>query len=593
LTGKLNERAQKAYERAQARIKWHFSCLTIQYSKGMSMFSQHTTIQEFLKSLAEMQGDDEALIGRRGSVWHSTSFSELQEKAEAAAFALSAKGIRKGDKVILTAHSQPEYAVGFFALALCGAVTVPLDVKLSVNDQTYMVNFSEAIAILCLDEASKKLTALLLKNVPHLMNSVFVVEELINSGRTNTTSFPRPILQPLTNTDVAVIAFTSGTVSLPKGVMLTWNHFMFQINAISRAFPNCQKSRVLSILPLNHMLEFSAGLLIPLSMGSKVYYANSMIPQQILSFIKDKQITSMITVPLFLRAMKKGIEAEINRSFLFRIWFKAAMLLATLLPIKAVRRFIFMPVHNKLGKKLDMFVVGASRLDYQVAEFFSCLGIDTFEGYGLTETSPVVATNCTGFVRHNTVGRPLENVEVKLDPLQSNILVRGPNVMLGYYKNPISTAECISEDGWFNTGDVGKFDKQGFLQIVGRSKDIIVLGNGKKVVPEEVEGFFKDVDFIQDICVVGITARKGVNKGTELVHAVVVMNPAYLKDPIRTRDEHIEFYLSELTTMAQNLSYYKRPVQFFIQEQLLPKTSTMKTKRFLVKELLLKLEETI
>jgi long-chain acyl-CoA synthetase len=552
---------------------------------------QNKTVAEFLGDISTRFDKHEALLGRRGSVWYALTYQDLKAKASAASLALSALGIKRGDKVAVMAQSQPEFAVAFFAIALSGAVTVPIDVKLSLDDQAYMIGFSDAKAIICLDELTLKTALSLSEKIPSLQKSVYMIDYLCDYIQEHSSTL-QLVPEALRNDELAVIAFTSGTVSLPKGVMLTWSNLLFQALACNHTFPDAGSRRMLSVLPLHHMFEFSAGLLNPLSTGAMVYYANSMMPQQILSFIRDKKITSMIVVPLFLRALKKGLETELKSRLLIRAWFVGTQLLATLIPIMSVRRRLFQPIHAKLGGALVEFVVGGSRMDISVAEFFENIGIGVYEGYGLTETSPIVSTNCAAATRRGTVGKPLNEIEVRLEPGTSNVLVKGPNVMLGYYKNPVSTAECLSPDGWFNTGDIGAIDRKGFLSIVGRTKDIIVLGNGKKVVPDEVEGFFKDIDFIQDICVVGITARNGVNKGTEVVHAVVVLNPQYLNDPQLSREQQVEHYMTILGSKAQHLSYYKRPLYFIIQEQPLPKTSTLKTKRFLVKELLMKQKET-
>lgn len=545
------------------------------------------SVYMFLESIAEQFGNREALCGRQGSAWYSFTYNELKQKAETVACSLHNIGIKRGDKVIVLAESKPEYAVTFFGLALAGAVTVPMDANLTLKDQTYLAEFSEAVAVICLEESAKKIAKALAEKVPSLENRILLISELTDSSQ------PIDILpESLKNDELAVIAFTSGTVSVPKGVMLTWDNFLFQVEAAVKAFPDPGDRRMLSILPLHHMFEFTTGLLSPLATGAKVYYANSIMPQQILSFIRDKKITDMLIVPLFLRALKKGIEFEVQRPAVIKSWFKCALFLSKLIPNQTIRRFLFLLLHKKIGGELRQFVCGASKMDKETAQFFQYLGIAVYEGYGMTETAPIISTNRPGASRLNSVGKPLEKISIKLAPDTSEILVQGPNVMLGYYKNPQATAECLSADGWFNTGDVGAIDEHGYLSVVGRNKDLIVLGNGKKVVPEDVENFFRDLDFIQDICVIGVVAKNGTNAGTEVVQAVVVINPEKLNEAAIPREQQIEKYLEVLKVKANMLSYYKRPASFIIQECSFPKTSTLKIKRSLVQENLLKTEVT-
>ncbi|MGZ3768626.1 MAG: AMP-dependent synthetase/ligase [Bdellovibrio sp.] len=548
------------------------------------MGTEKNTVYGFLENIATKYGDREALFGRVGSAWYSFTYKQLKQKSETVACALHDLGIKNQDKVIIMAQPKPEYAVAFFGLALAGAVTVPMDINLSLKDQIYLADFSDAVAVVCLEESTRKIAQTIADQLPSLKFCILMIEDLMDSNR-GLTILP----DPLKNDDLCMIAFTSGTVSAPKGVMLTWSHFYFQVQAAINAFPDPGDRRMLSILPLHHMFEFVTGLLSPLATGAKVYYANSMMPQQILSFIQNKKINDMQIVPLFLRALKKGIEVEVQKPKTVKTWFKAAMCLAPFLPNKSLRRLLFWPLHKKLGGELRQFVCGASKMDKETADFFQNMGIDTFEGYGLTETAPIISTNHPGSTRAHSVGRPLEKISLKLAPITSEILVKGPSVMLGYYKNPQSTAQNLSPDGWFNTGDVGEIDPNGFLKIVGRNKDLIVLGNGKKVVPEEVEDFFRNLDFIQDICVVGLTAKTGFNAGTECVHAVIVFNSQKLKESSNV-EQQIEKYMEILKAEAQKLSSYKRPASFIIRDTAFPKTSTLKIKRTLVKETLIKEE---
>jgi len=546
------------------------------------MVKNASSVSDFLKSMTLAFGEQSALHGRVLNQWTDVSYRKLQEQAEQCAQAFYRRGLRPDDKVILMAKSKPSYAIGFFALALNGVVTVPLDIRLSLKDQSYIADLVEAKAIVCFRDETVRLAQDLAVAVPRLSEKIFVLEDLLEE-KSEVVSVALPDLK--TN-QLAVIAFTSGTVSRPKGVMLSWGHFLFQMQAIEKVFPLDEGKRMLSILPLHHMFEFTTGLLAPLSRGGEIFYADSFIPHQILSFLNEKKIADMLVVPLFLKSLKKGIEAEINRSKLKQIWFASATWLARVLPWRELRRLIFYPIHRQLGGNLQQFISGASSLDPKVRRFFVRMGVDVYEGYGLTETSPIVAANSTLSFREGTVGRALPGVEVKKDQITGELLVRGPNVMWGYYRNLQSTKECVSADGWFNTGDVVEIDPDGFIKIVGRTKDLIVLGSGKKVVPEEVEEYFQDYELLQEICVVGMTSQKGMTKGTDIVTAVVVLHQARILERALSPDEAKAEILTSLKALSQKMSYYKRPSDFVLVNEALPKTSTQKVKRTLVKEML-------
>jgi long-chain acyl-CoA synthetase len=304
-----------------------------------------------------------------------------------------------------------------------------------------------------------------------------------------------------------------------------------------------------------------------------------MIPQQIISFFQEKKIRDVLAVPLFYKALKKGIELQIQSSKAKKIWFETTFKLASKIPSKKFRRALFLPIHKKFGGELRQMISGASALDPSIDVFFETLGISIFEGYGMTETAPVISANSRYGKKSGSIGKILPGLEVKLHPVTQEILVRGPNVMLGYYNNEAATRACLSEDGWLNTGDVGQLDRQGFLSIKGRNKDIIVLGSGKKVAPDEIESYFQDIVGLQDICALGVEATQGPNQGTEIAALVVVPAPTNTQSK-----EEIEAVLHKI---SQKLSYYKRPSQFIILDEALPKTSTLKIQRNRVRELLI------
>jgi long-chain acyl-CoA synthetase len=537
------------------------------------------SIYSLLREIASAYGEKPALFGRKrtseGELWSSLSPADVRKKAEALAHILLAMGLKKGDRVLLLANSTPEYAVGFFGVPLAGGILVPVDVRLSLPDQKFISEYSEAKFIICTTTDSSTMAEKIRgesSQAPQVINIESLSSEVVGHADLEKTV--------LGEDEVFIYAFTSGTTSDPKAVMLTFANIAHQVNSAVPLFRSNKSFRLLSILPLHHMFEITMGFLLPFSQGGEVFFANSMLPHQIISFFKTKKIRDLLVVPLFLRALKKGIESEIQASKAKQIWFSKTYQIAQSISSLALRRLLFMPIHRKLGGELHQIISGASALDLEVGRFFAVLGIPVYEGYGLTETSPVISACSRKHNKEGTVGLPFPNVEVKIDPNTQEILVRGPNVMKGYYKNPEATAACISSDGWFNTGDVGHIDEDGFISIQGRIKDLIVLGSGKKVAPEEVEPHFRDIPKVQEFCIIGTKSEHGATQGTEIVTAVVVLNPMDISEK-----EKIQ---KKLIHEALNLSYYKRPTRFVFLTEPLPKTTTLKIKKNLVKELILK-----
>ena len=350
----------------------------------------------------------------------------------------------------------------------------------------------------------------------------------------------------------------------------------------------------ISILPLNHMLEITGGLIAPLYGGSTVTYCPTLKPAQIISLMREVKATGMICVPLVLKMFYNGIMKEVDKlsgfkKRLFKILTGISKLFLRL--NVNLGTLLFKGVHRKFGKRFKYFVSGGAPLDIQLEKDFDALGFTILQGYGLTETAPVIALNTPKFKRYGSVGKPLKGVEVKIvkkseSEQEGEIIARGANIMKGYYHNPEKTAESI-RDGWYYTGDLGYLDKDGFLYISGRAKNLIVLGGGKKIFPEEVEQVVGESPYIKEICVLGKKATQGLKAGTEEVFAVVVPDLDRFS-PEDKKDEHkIRTKISqEITSLSQNLAEYKRISDFKLHFEELPKTSTRKIKRKQVQAML-------
>jgi len=300
--------------------------------------------------------------------------------------------------------------------------------------------------------------------------------------------------------------------------------------------------------------------------------------------MREKEVNFMIVVPAFLKLLKAGIETEINNGpKSVKIAFKIMYKIAKRIPSYEIRKIMFKRIHDKFGGKFFGCISGGAPLDLSVADFFETIGIKVFQGYGLSETSPVVSVNVDKRNDLASVGRPLKSFEAKIDPSTGEIMLKGPAVMKGYHNQPEMTAEVIGADGWLHTGDIGRIDKDGHIYITGRIKNMIVLSGGKKVFPEEVETVLEQSSYFSEVCVLGAPRAGGSKDGTEDIVAVVVPNDDLLKK-VTDEKELNRIVRDEVKHLSNQLASYKRPHNIMVSKEALPKTTTRKIKRKEVKE---------
>lgn len=522
--------------------------------------------------------------------WRGMTFREIQRKAKQLSGYLIESGIDRGDRVAILAESRPEWGIVLFATVRAGAVLVPLDAKLTPSELAAILNDCRP-RLLFVSQQFADLARSLRVSVSGLFMIVLMEDGAGNGDLPGIGSLKasREEIEGRDRTpdETALIVYTSGTTGKPKGVMLSFQTLIFQIQRLEEILGSGCRDVFLSILPMNHLLELTGGFLGVLHAGGQVCYSPSLYPQDILSAMQEKRVTLMITVPMFLKLLKNSIDRELAKTStaeqrLFH-WFFS---LARLVPSKRLRRMLFPAIHRRLGGGLRGFVSGGAPLDLEVATFFDRLGIAIYQGYGLTETGPIVAANTPKHYQLGSVGRPLPGVEAKLltadGDTEGEIVTRGPHVMKGYYNSESLTAEVIDADGWLHTGDLGRFDQDGFLYITGRLKSLIVLAAGKKVNPEEVEEVLSKASTVKEICIVGAIANDGLKSGTEEVCAVVVPSDELLAEG-SNRQEHVETAIQkEFAELLQAIAPFKRPSRLLIREEPLPKTPTCKIQRQLV-----------
>jgi long-chain acyl-CoA synthetase len=525
--------------------------------------------------------------------WKTITYDELLRNAKGIASWLILHGIEKGDRIAIVSENRPEWGTAYLAISLSGAIAVPIDAQLGPDE----------IRNLLADSESKVLfhSAKTEGNIRQAVSAIAYGRSLPVS----LLSFDSPELKEALKTkesgrypeiseeDVASIIYTSGTTGKPKGVMLTHKNFCSDAYALIEAGILSNDDSVISVLPLHHTYPFLGNCLIPVFLGIPVTFPQSIKGPDLMATMREHGVTMLVSVPQLLELIRNGIFNKMKQllgpvsGILFRL-LKLCGRLRRSYDIN-LGKIIFKSVHRALGPKFRFSACGGAKLDPEVMQDLEALGLTILEGYGLTETSPVVAFNPIEKRKPGSVGKPLPSAEIriidterhaKLDIMkEGEITIKGPMVMKGYYKNPQATAEVL-KDGWFYSGDLGYIDKDGYVFITGRLKEVIVLGSGKNIYPDEVEKQYLGIPLIKELCVTGVE-DKGV---VESLHAIVVPDFEYAK---KTQIANLQETLKwEINAVSLRMPQYMRIRGYTLSSDPLPRTPLGKLRRFMVKDLM-------
>ncbi|MBD3174538.1 MAG: AMP-binding protein [Armatimonadia bacterium] len=516
------------------------------------------TLSELFHRAAEEYAECAALMHKVDGEYQSMSYGELGERVQRFARGLSALGVQAEDPVAIIAENRPEWAVADLAIVSLGAVNVPLFISLSPSQIGYALKHSgsKVVIVSNTDLLARSMTAMAddpevryvvmdpPEPLPDRVMPFEGVQALADESPMTEAGF-QDARQAVEPGDLASIIYTSGTTGEPKGVMLTHANFTSNVFAAQDVLRFGPDDTLLSFLPLNHVFERLAAYYLALSQGACVAYSEG--ARQLRDNIRETRPTMMLLVPRVYEVFQEAMESRVAKvgglaEKLFHWSAKVGRERAAALNdgrkpspwtrLKwGIARAVFVDkLHAAMGlDRLRFFVSGGAALPTETAWFFHSLGLSLLEGYGLTETSPVVSVNRPARFKIGTVGPPLKDVEVKISEA-GEILVRGPNVMLGYFKRPEDTAEAIDADGWFHTGDMGQVDDDGYLRITDRLKSLIVLANGKNVAPQPLENAVKASPYIAQAVAVG--------DGRPTVAALIV--PAFERVATWAREQDIE-----------------------------------------------------
>ncbi|MEK6567984.1 MAG: AMP-binding protein [Candidatus Omnitrophota bacterium] len=503
--------------------------------------------------------------------YQTVTYARLYELSLKFAHFLRQEGLAKGERAGLLLENSHLWPAIYFGIMAAGSTAVPIDPKLTPYEVNNIIRDSGARILFSSAELYEPLE-------PRLKNILSFKCALLYPFKEIDTVEPKEISVENNPSDIASLLYTSGTTASPKGVMLTHKNFSSNFESIFRLKIILPRDNIIALLPLHHSYPFMVTLLTPLFTGSKITFLNSLKSEDLLKCLEETNATILVGVPQLYHLLHKAIFEKIpNPHFILPV-LKAGNLARKISGFN-LNKILLKKLHQKFGSSLRFFASGGARLDPKVGRGLTLLGFTILEGYGLTETSPVVTFNPLKRVRIGSVGPPIPEVKIKINnPNNENIgevLIQGPNVMKGYYKKPKETLEVLKE-GWFYSGDLGFIDKNGYLHLTGRSKEIIVLSSGKNIYPEEIENHYLKSPYIKEICVLETTSA-----GLSSLYAVVFPNVDYFR---KTREINIQGKIRWiLENLSKELPSYKRIMGFTIAKEELPKTRLGKLKRYEIK----------
>ncbi len=551
-------------------------------------------VLKFIEKRTNEHKDKVALGMRNESGWLEYTYQGLGLMSrKIAAYLINDLEIKREEKVAIISESRVEFGAAFFASVIAGATFVPLDIKLTIHELSSIMSNCEPSIIFVSKTYFK--TALKLKEEIGSIKHIILLDNVLEDAQYKSVhSLPENSQVKFRHRSLSstcVIIYTSGTTGCPKGVQITFKNLMTQVKDLRTALDKIFKGKhqnivALSILPMNHLFELTVSFLTFLNFGLSVFYANPLKPREVIETMKARKVNFMCAVPAFYKMLKIQFENAISKKpkFVQTIFKFNYHVVAKLLPFKCVKKLVFKPFHDNLGGNFIGFISGGAPFDPEVGKFFRRIGLDVYPGYGLSEAAPVVSVDYTKNADLKSVGFLMDSLEAKIDSETQELLLRGPQVMKGYYLQEEMTKEVIDEDGWLHTGDMAKFDKTGRLFITGRIKNMIVLPGGKKVFPEEVEAVIETSEFIKEVCVLSTVRQSGEKKGTEEVTAVLVAKDSYYEQYDEKTVEAL--VLEDVKKKILRVTQYKRPTNIIVRREELPKTTTRKVKRREVKELI-------
>jgi long-chain acyl-CoA synthetase len=551
-------------------------------SSGQQKVSALTTLVDLLEHWR--QNDGPAVIVDHDGEPEITTYAWLNDKATQIAAGLHAAAVEAEERIAILAPNSPAWIAAYFGILAAGATAVPLDYHSAAEDLEGMLTRSECRRLFTTKGTLERLPKSWSKDA----KAIYVIDAFEDSAGnvSNWTVLLKEARDaPAVATEpdaVASLLFTSGTTGTPKAVPLTHSQFLSNVNALSQANLVHPGDRVLLPLPLHHTYPFTVGMLTSLAIGAALVFPGGATGPQILQAARSAEISAIIGVPGLYVAMINGIEARVKRrGWLARRTFNSLLSLSVWLRRKVrlrIGRLLFAPLHREFGGKLRVLSSGGAKLDPEIAWKLEGLGWRVLTGYGLTETAPILTFNAPRNARIGTEGKPIPGVKLRTAPVEDSefgeIVASGPSVFSGYLDNPDANAEAFAEPGWFRTKDLGFVDKDGYLHIIGRANETLVLSGGKKLFPEDIEKHYARIPFIKEIAVL---------QHKKALVALVVPNPEAIRTRGATRLEGL--LREEIEHATATLRSHERISGYAITTEALPHTQLGKLKRHLLPDI--------
>ncbi len=555
---------------------------------------KYENLKEMLEKSGKMFGNRPAYIFRTEEPrkFKKITHKEFREDINNLGTALVDMGL-KNKRIAVISENRYEWGMAYLAVATGTGIIVPLDKALPDNEIENLIIRSEVEAIFYsnkYDECMKKIASKNNTKVKYFISmdlkkqegEIYSQEELTKKGKELIEQGNREFLDAkINNEEMGIMLFTSGTTAMSKAVALSHKNICSNIFDIASTIKVDENDTFLSFLPLHHTFECTTGFLYPISTGSSIAFCNGI--RHIAENMKEYEITVMVSVPILFEGMYKKLIKGIEKKGKLETVKKGIKISQFLLKFGIdIRRKLFKEVHENLGGKLRLLVAGGAALDPEAEKGFNELGFKMYQGYGLTESSPVIAAEDDKYRRLGSIGKAFPSLDVKIvDPNEEGIgelVAKGPSIMLGYYNNEEATRETIDEDGYLHTGDLAKIDKDGYIFISGRKKFVVVLKNGKNIYPEELESLVNKIEGVKESFIYGKPEDDGDYKICgKIVYDKEIVEEIY---SVSEKEKIKEAIWQEVKKVNKTMPAYKYIREITVTEDDLIKTTTQKIKRF-------------
>src|SRR5438876_4325414 len=557
--------------------------------------SKYQSIGEALRDALDQFSTEVCLIEADREREERLTYRDFKERAHPLSRALQEGGFSAGARASIIMTNQAKWLISAYATFFAGGVLVPLDYKLTPDEQWQLLKHSGATVLITEYPIWRQLSSSSSRAAATNVQTVLVTEAPANadlSGAQRWEEFRgtgEPVFVARKRSDTACVVYSSGTGGRPKGCMMTHENYLEQCVALTSLYPFWPGVRYLSILPTNHAIDFMVGFFGPFTCGAAVVHLRTLRPEYVRQAFPKYKITYVSLVPLVLKNLQKGLQARfdalpLGKRKIFNALVGVNKALTTSRPRLGISRLMLKQVHEAFGGELRAIIVGGAFSEPQTLQFFYDLGIPVANGYGLTEAGTAITVNDLKPFRADTVGKPLPGMEVKIvDPSEDGVgevYVRSKTIMSGYLNEPELTAEAIV-DGWLRSGDLGKFDAQGHLHLSGRKKNMIVTEEGKNIYPEDIEAAFESLQ-VKEFCVFAanyVWPRRSM-VGEQLIIVIHLENGQALSEQLK----------QDIILRNNSLLNYKRVHGIVLHDEDFPRTASLKIKRNALAERLAKLD---